>query len=89
MAVNFKASPIGGHEVTVDGVMVGRVQRRDTTKTGFKRGRCVGQVPVKRWFAWNAMGSRIGPTWSGLGRTAGFRTRNEAVQALVEVPDGQ
>ena len=37
-------------EVLADGRRIGIVYRRETVKTGFKHGYCVGQVPCFRWF---------------------------------------
>jgi hypothetical protein len=68
----------------------GWVERRQTTKTGFKRGRCVGQVPCKRWFAHrDTPGGARNPydekfiASERFHDLSGDRTREEAARRLV------
>ena len=64
-----------------NGAEVARLYRKETTKTGFRYGRCVGQVPCKAWFVRLHQDGRIygrrtgfgGPRWS---------TRQAALDAL-------
>lgn len=68
-----------------DGADLGFVYRRDTTKTGFRRGYCVGQVRDTRWF-WCAADERendgTGPRGFTLRR--GWATRADALAAMME-----
>jgi hypothetical protein len=74
--------------VTRDGVRVGIVYRKETTKTGFRRGYCVGQVPVTRWF-WKLDGGfeqdgLTRETRFGAFSVPGWPTRGTAFAAMIE-----
>jgi hypothetical protein len=75
-----------GHDVVVDDAVIGFVYSRESSKTGFRRGYCVGQVSCKGWFYRRAiLGGEFG-TEVGAGDLWGprFRTRAMAVGALIE-----
>jgi hypothetical protein len=68
--------------VEKDGVVIARLFQREASKTGFKKGRCIGQVKVDGWFFiletapgvhGNSEGFSGGPKW---------RTRKAAFDAL-------
>lgn len=64
-----------------DGNEVARVYRKPTTKVGFKRGYCIGQVPCFGWFARVRGGPELGqgrmnPKW---------RTKKMALAGVVVV----
>lgn len=75
--VNGRA--LKAYQVIGDGVEIGKVEQVETTKTGFRHGRCVGQVPCKAWRAYSK-GKRIESPKD----ERGFRTRAEAVEAIVK-----
>jgi hypothetical protein len=75
------------HDVLVNGERVGVVYWRESSKTGFRSGRCVGQVACKAWFYKRVLpdgglSSEEGYRSSGWGPR--FRTRAAAVKELVE-----
>ena len=67
-----------------NGVEVASLYQRMTTKTGFKRGLCVGQVPVKAWF-FELSGQRKEHGGSEFGMGPKHRTRQSALEALEGV----
>ena len=68
---------------------IGRVEQREGTKTGFRFGKCVGQVPTKVWSAYDAKGKRIDEPkdWAS-GFARGFSTRKDAAEALLAASSG-
>ena len=64
---------------------LGIVYPRETTKTGFKRGYCVGQVPVTGWFFRAARPEGLAPEEGRTDHGPRWRTRKAAVFALSEV----
>ena len=69
-----------GYEVAHGGDVIGRVERQETSNTGFRHGRCVGQVAVLRWFAWLPNGHH--PPAPGYWMYNGHGTRAAAADAL-------
>jgi len=63
---------------------LGSVEKRETTKTGFKRGRCIGQVRCQRYFAITPDGKKLAGEPSIGGSCIGFSTRKDAGIALWE-----
>lgn len=68
------------YAVIHDHQTIGTVYKVETTKTGFRRGRCVGQVPCTLWRAKTADGREL-PERRGF---HGFRSRKDAAQALLD-----
>lgn len=70
--------------VVVDHQTVGTVFKVKTSKTGFKRNRCVGQVPCIRWRARNVEGKTVtGSERFPFSGSNGFPRRSDAVAALL------
>jgi hypothetical protein len=75
--------------VTLDGVAVGTVTKVQSTKTGFRRGYCVGQVPCWRYEARALEGKRICDPHADMGGFArDWMSRADAVEALVKNASG-
>ena len=66
-----------------DGVVLGRVYRRKTAKTGFRHGRCVGQVSVSRWYYQVSGRPEELPAFSAWG-VNGLAIRDSAVAQLLK-----
>lgn len=89
MKISLKTvDDVSGHalkayQVLGDGIDLGRVEQVETTKTGFRFGRCIGQVPCKAWRAY-FRGKRLEgrKDWAS-GSDRGFLTRAEAVEAII------
>ncbi len=79
-----KTEPTGhGHTteylVLVDGEEWGRIYRRETSRTGYRRGYCVGQVTCHAWFYRQSGGREVGRSRFG---EPEFRTRKVALADL-------
>lgn len=72
-----------GWMVSLEGVALGVVYRAKTSVTGFKHGRCVGQIPVQRWFFRLPERQEDWPKETSWG-TRGMRTRDAIVAALCK-----
>lgn len=85
--VKTRKREAGGAFVLMDGVTLGYVEQVETSRTGFRRGYCVGQVTCKTWRAYALMGERRIPhaqnTPSRFGTPGGFATRAKAIDALM------
>jgi hypothetical protein len=70
------------YTVNVGDTFIGTVESERSTKTGFRHGRCVGQVPCWRWMAKDAQGV-------SLDRASGFMGKGSQsrYQAAVKVRD--
>lgn len=72
------------YQVLGDGVEIGHVEQVESSKTGFRYGRCVGQVLCRVWKAYRAGRHIEHPKDWASGFERGFWTRAEAVEALLK-----
>lgn len=73
-------------QVFIGDVYIGLVESYESTRTGFRRGFCVGQVPCQRWNAFDANGVKLpGVKDAIFGSPRGWLSRKDAVQALAEL----
>lgn len=64
--------------------VLGHIEQVESTKTGFRRGYCIGQVPCKVWRAYDVNGKRTKEPRDLGGFSRGHSTRQAAAESLVQ-----
>ena len=73
-------------QVLVGDSVIGTVYKHDGSKTGFRQGRCVGQVPHTSWICRDNHNTEH-RNYNRMG-TSGWRTKRLAAEYLKERIDG-
>lgn len=83
MIVDIKVSVKKDGKVYAGDKHIGSVEAYEGSRTGYRRGYCVGQVACTKWRAEDVTGKRV-PSGYDMGAERGWARRADAVAALVE-----
>lgn len=84
MNAEAKVSVKKDGKVYVGDKHIGSVESYECSRTGYRRGLCIGQVKCTRWWAYDAADKRIPSGRFNMGVACGWDRRADAVDALTK-----